>query len=357
MTLLPASPRVCLLFDQKQRERYLWAQLPVLFDEVTEVSDASSDLQLQAAERRKKGIIFFSFLSFYCFFFFLNVAVTKATEVIRKVNMLMITNQLSFILAVAAVPLEETTSDAQSRASASLWIALNKVGTLTLVELKLHAVRSAATLLDVLKWIFMLFLFPVDFCTFVQTCFGFICSVVQLWSVLKWLSPPPPPVSHISAASAAFSHSPPLKGEKPFFLLQQQLHKLWIQQTPIMFTGRLCLCFNDLFLSATAAGRESASWSRPGLQRRRFKLLLTDSVHLHAFKWPDYSRLPPVSYFVERLIHKKPDFLRFISPGDISCPFNKVFKVFFKQMHAEDKALRHLKKLFSHLNFIKVAEF
>lgn len=71
--------------------------------------------------------------------------------------MLMITNQLSFILTAAAVLTEETTSasnpEAQSPAAGLLWIALNKVGTLTLIQVEflLHTVRSTATLLDILK--------------------------------------------------------------------------------------------------------------------------------------------------------------------------------------------------------------
>lgn len=92
---------------------------------------------------------------FYFTDFVFYVAVTKATEVIKKINMLMITNQLSFILAVAGVSMEATASPSTrtASASASLWIALNKVGTLTLiqVEFRLHTVRSAATLLDDLK--------------------------------------------------------------------------------------------------------------------------------------------------------------------------------------------------------------
>lgn len=202
---------------------------------------------------------------------------------LRKVNMLMITNRLSFILAAAAVPMEETTSDARSRAAASLRVALNKVGTLTLiqVEFKLHTVRSAATLLDVLKWIFMLFYFLLIFVHLYRRVLGLfvlLYSCDRFWNdsaLLLLLSVTP--LQHLQ-----LFHT---QEEKNLcFLLQQQLYKLWIQQTLIMFTGRLCLCFNDLFLSATAAGRESASWSRPGLQRRRFKLLLTDSVRLHSFK-------------------------------------------------------------------------
>lgn len=57
---------------------------------------------------------------------------------IREVNMLMITNQLSFILTVAEVLMEKTTllsnPEAQSPASGLLWIALNKVGTWTLIQ-------------------------------------------------------------------------------------------------------------------------------------------------------------------------------------------------------------------------------
>lgn len=52
--------------------------------------------------------------------------------------MLMITNQLSFILTVAEVLMETTTlpsnPEAQSPASGLLWIALNKVGTWSLIQ-------------------------------------------------------------------------------------------------------------------------------------------------------------------------------------------------------------------------------
>lgn len=63
---------------------------------------------------------------------------------IRGMNILSVTNQLSFIHAESEVLTEETTSlsnpEAQSRASGLLWVAL-KVGTWTLIL----GVRSAVT--------------------------------------------------------------------------------------------------------------------------------------------------------------------------------------------------------------------
>lgn len=124
---------------------------------------ASSDLQLSKQQNReKKGMVFFWF---YRFKVIVNVYVAAiiAAEVIRAINTLMITNQLSFILTVPRCRrrkrLHRQNPEAQSLASGLLWIALNTVGTWTLIHvwLSLHTVRSAVALLDVLKWIFMSF--------------------------------------------------------------------------------------------------------------------------------------------------------------------------------------------------------
>lgn len=83
---------------------------------------------------------------------------------------------------MADVRTEETTTS-WSTASGLLWIALNKVGTWTLIQVELlpHTVRSTLTQLDVFikkKKNESSCFNPVDFCTFVQICFGVVCLFV-----------------------------------------------------------------------------------------------------------------------------------------------------------------------------------
>lgn len=80
---------------------------------------------------------------------------------------------------MADVRTEETTTS-WSTASGLLWIALNKVGTWTLIQVELlpHTVRSTLTQLDVFikkKKNESSCFNPVDFCTFVHICFGVVC--------------------------------------------------------------------------------------------------------------------------------------------------------------------------------------
>lgn len=98
---------------------------------------------------------------------------------------------------MADVRTEETTTS-WSTASGLLWIALNKVGTWTLIQVELlpHTVRSTLTQLDVLYkkkkkmnlhvLILLIFVHLYRFVLGLFVCLLFFVVVVQLWSVLKW---------------------------------------------------------------------------------------------------------------------------------------------------------------------------
>lgn len=142
---------------------------------------------------------------------------------------------------MADVRTEETTTS-WSTASGLLWIALNKVGTWTLIQVELlpHTVRSTLTQLDVFikkKKNESSCFNPVDFCTFVQICFGVVClfvvfccccctvmisSEMTLFQVSLCFSP-------FSSLPSGFSH---LKNESSFSSqnIRRILSKLVVEQ-------------------------------------------------------------------------------------------------------------------------------
>ncbi len=159
----------------------------------------------------------------------------------------MITNQLSFILTVAEVLTDETPSpsnpEAQSPASGLLWIALNKVGTLTLiqVELLLHTVWSTVTV-GCFKMNLRVVLILLIFVHLYRCVLGLFVFVVQLWSVLKWRCFRSPSSSsssssscpsHPSSICSFFTLAAIIKVRwKTVFIQQsQQQVDFWVQQT------------------------------------------------------------------------------------------------------------------------------
>lgn len=68
----------------EQSERYLCTQSVICISAA--VRNSSSELRLKAAEREKKGIIFFYVFSIVQIYLAVNVAAIKASEVIGGMN-------------------------------------------------------------------------------------------------------------------------------------------------------------------------------------------------------------------------------------------------------------------------------
>lgn len=155
--------------------------------------------------------------------------------------MLMVTNQLSFILTVAEVLMETLPSnpEAQSPASGLLWIALNKVGTWTLIQVITTYCQIHSDSVGCFKMNLHVVLILLIFVHLYRFVLGYCVFVVQFWSVLKWRclrSPCAQPTSssscHLSSICSFLTLSSQLQNRQEIVLMtssQQQVDS-WTQQ-------------------------------------------------------------------------------------------------------------------------------